>query len=330
MQGRTVLAASLVAALSLVLAVSAVLAGSHRALADDYPSHPIKVIVPFGAGGSTDVAARLIANALSQTFGQQVYVENKSGAEGNIGLEAAARSAPDGYTILVATDSISSSPHLFKLAIDPLKDLIPIAQVSRQPVVLAVNPALGVASVAELVALAKKQPGMTFAASGIGSQQHIVGAWFARIAGIELTHVPFRGGGEAANDLLAGHVMIASLGSSPLMPFYKAGQVRLLAQSTAARSPSLPEIPTYEEAGIAGLVMEQWVGAFVPTGTPPEIAARLNAAINKALADPDLRERFTKLAQEPVGGTSEQFTRLVQQDSEKYARLIRDLKISTE
>jgi tripartite-type tricarboxylate transporter receptor subunit TctC len=330
MRRPAILSASLAAAFGLALAGIALLEGVGSALAEDYPSHPIRIIVPFGAGGSTDIAARLVANALSQTFGQQVYVENKSGAEGNIGLEAAAKAAPDGYTILVATDSVSSSPHLFKLAIDPLRDLIPIAQVSRQPVVLAVNPALGVSSVAELVALAKKQPGMTFAASGIGSQQHIVGEWFAKIAGIELTHVPFRGGGEAANDLLAGHVMIASLGSSPLMPFYKAGQVRLLAQSTATRSPTLPDVPTYQEAGIAGLEMEQWVGAFVPTGTPPEIVARLNAALNKALADPDLRERFSKLAQEPVGGTSEQFARLVQHDSEKYARLIEDLRISTE
>ena len=298
--------------------------------AEQYPTHPIRIIVPFGAGGSTDIAARLIAHALSQAFGQQVFVENKSGAEGSIGLEAAAKAAPDGYTILVATDSVSSSPHLFKLSIDPLKDLTPIVQVSRQPVMLAVNPALGVTSVAELVALAKKQPGMSFAASGIGSQQHIVGEWFAKIAGIQLTHVPFRGGGEAANDLLAGHVMIASLGSSPLMPFYKSGQVRLLAQSTATRSPNLLEIPTYQEAGIAGLEMEQWVGAFVPAGTPPDVVERLNIAINKALADPDLRDRFAKLAQEPVGGSAEQFSRLVQKDSEKYARLVKELNISTE
>ena len=245
--------------------------------AQDWPSRPIRFIVPFPAGGSTDVAARVIGEFLSRALGQQILIENKSGASGSVGMEAAAKSAPDGYTILVSTDQVASAPHILKMNFDPLKDLVPVIQLSRQPVVLAVHPSLGVNSLAELIALAKAQPGMSYATSGVGSQQHIVADWFAQLAGIKLEHVPYRGGGQAINDLIAGHVKIGSLGSSPLIPHYKAGTLRLLAQTTPARSPSLPDVPTYQEAGIKGLVLDQWLGVFVPAGTPPAIADRLNA-----------------------------------------------------
>ena len=167
---------------------------------------------------------------------------------------------------------------------------------------------------------------MSFATSGVGSQQQIVAEWFAQLAGIKLVHVPYRGGGQAINDLVAGHVKIASLGSSPLIPHYKAGTVRLLAQTTAARSPSLPDVPTYEEAGIK-LVLDQWLGVFVPAGTPPAIAARLNAEIGKALGEAAIRESFVQSAQEPVGGSAEAFSRLVREDFAKYERLVRELNI---
>src|SRR5581483_203542 len=189
-----------------------------------YPTRPIRVVVPFPAGGSTDVAARLIAEQLSRAFHQQVYVENKSGANGTVGIEDAARSKPDGYTLLVTTDAVASNPHVYHSNVDPSKDLVPIIQISRQPIVLAVHPSLGVNSVAELIALAKKQPGLPYATgSGLGSGQHIAVQWFAEIAGIKLEQVPYRGGGQAINDLIGGHVKIGSLGSTPLMPHYKAG-----------------------------------------------------------------------------------------------------------
>ena len=168
--------------------------------------------------------------------------------------------------MLIAPDQVTSAPHVFKVSFDPLKDFVPVIQLSRQPVVLAVHPKLGVGSVAELVALAKQRPGLSYATSGVGSQQHMTAEWFAQIAGIKLEHVPYRGGAQAINDLVAGHVMIGSLGSTPLIPHYKAGTLRLLAQTTAERSPSLPDVPTYQEAGIK-LVLDQWLGVFVPAGT---------------------------------------------------------------
>jgi len=297
------------------------------AAAQEWPNRPIRFIVPFPAGGSTDVAARVIGEHLSHTLGQQIVIENKSGASGVVGAEAAAKSAPDGYTILIGTDQVDTWPHLFKLNFDPMKDLVPVIQLSRQPVVLAVHPSLGPTTLAELVALAKQRPGMSYATSGVGSQQHITAQWFAQIAGIKLDHVPYRGGGQAINDLIAGHIKISSLGSSPLIPHYKAGALRLLAQSTQARSPSLPEVPTYQEAGIKGLVIDQWLGVFVPAGTPPALAARLNALIDQSLTDARIRESFLQSAQEPVGGSAEAFARLAREDFEKYGKLVKELDI---
>ena len=295
--------------------------------AQEWPSRPLRFIVPFPAGGSTDMAARLVGEHLSRTLGQQIVVENKSGASGVVGAEFAAKSAPDGYTILIGTDQVATWQHLFKLNFDPVKDLTPVVQLSRQPVVLAVHPSLGPTTLAELIALAKQRPGMSYATSGVGSQQHIAAQWFAQIAGIKLDHVPYRGGGQAINDLVAGHVKIASLGSSPLIPHYKAGILRLLAQTTKDRSPSLPDVPTYQEAGVKGLVLDQWLGVFVPVGTPPAIAERLNDVTNKALADARIRDSLLQSAQEPVGGSAAAFSRLVGQDVETYGRLVRDLEI---
>jgi tripartite-type tricarboxylate transporter receptor subunit TctC len=296
--------------------------------AQAYPNKPIRFVVPFPAGGSTDVGARLVAESLSRAFGNQVYVENKSGANGTIGVEDAAKSPPDGYTILVMTDSVASNPHVFHTSIDPTKNLLPIIQVSRQPIVLAAHPSLGVNSLSELIALAKKQPGMPYATgSGVGSAQHMVVQWFAQIAGLTLEQVPYRGGGQAINDLIGGHVKLGSLGSTPLISHYKAGKLRLLAQTSKIRSPSLPDVPTFEEAGVKGLILDQWLGVFAPAGTSAEIASRLNGEINKAIADPAVRKNFLDSAQEPVGGTADQFAALVREDYAKFGRLVKELNI---
>ena len=264
--------------------------------AQDWPTKPVRLIVPFAAGGSTDVAARLVGEYLSRAFGQQVYVENRTGANGVVGTEAAAKSDPDGYTLLIAPDAIASNSHVYKVNYDALKDLLPVVQISRQPIVLAAHPSLGVNSLAELVALSKKEPGQRYGTgSGVGSGQHMVVQWFAKLAGIELEQVPYRGGGQAINDLIAGHVKLGSLGSTPLIPHYKAGKLILLAQTTAARSPSLPDVPTFQEAGINGLVLDQWLGMFVPAGTPPRIIARLNAEVGKALADQAIKTLLAEL-----------------------------------
>ena len=298
--------------------------------AQEWPNRPVRFIVPFPAGGSTDVGARLVGEYLSRSLRQQIVVENKSGANGNIGIETAAKSAADGYIVLVATDAVSSNPLVYKMNVDPLKALTPVIQLSRQPIVLAAHSSLGVASLAELIALAKQQPGLRYATgSGVGAQ-HMVVQWFASIAGIKLEQVPYRGGAPAINDLIAGHVKLGSLGSTPLIPHYKAGTLRLLAQSTEKRSPSLPDVPTYQEAGIKGLVLDQWLGVFVPVGTPPIITARLNTEINRALAEAAIRESFLQSAQEPVGGSADAFAQLVHGDFATYARLVKELNIKAD
>ena len=300
-----------------------------------WPSKPLRWIVPYSPGGSTDIATRPLAERVGQALGGTAgghsgVVENRAGAAGNIGVEAAAKSAPDGYTLLVAVDAMASNPHQYKLSWDPFRDFVPVIQLARQPVVLAVHPSLGVSSVAEFVAAAKLKPGLGFATSGAGSQQHMAAEWFAKLAGIRLTHVPYKGGGQAITDLVGGQIQVGSLGSSPLIPHYKAGKLKLLAQSTATRAASLPDVPTYEEAGYKGLVIEQWLAVFVPAGTPADIVARLNAEIGKALADPGIRERYAQAALEPVGGTPGDLARLLRSDYDKYARLIRELDIRIE
>jgi len=311
-----------------LLAAAAIIATA--AQAQEWPSRPVRIIVPFPAGGSTDVAARPIAQYLTQAIGQQVYVENKPGANGLIGIEAAAKSSPDGYTVLVGSDAVASNPHVYRMNIDPLKDLIPIIQLSRQPMVLAVHPSLGVTSLVSLIALAKQQPGLRYVTGGGVGAQHMVVQWFARLAGIKLEQVAYRGGAPAINDLIAGHVKIGSLGSTPLMPHYQADTLRLLAQSTQKRSPSLPDVPTFQEAGIEGLVLDQWLGVFVPAGTPPSVVARLNTEINKALTQAAIRDSFLQSAQEPVGGSAETFLQLVREDFAKYGRLVKELNIKAD
>lgn len=292
------------------------------------PNKPIKIIVPFPVGGSTDVGARVVAAYLSRSLGQQVFVENRSGANGTVGVEDAAKSAPDGYTLLVTIDAVASNPHVFKTNINPTKDLSPIVQLSRQPIVMAVHPSLGVNSVAELVSLAKQQPGLRYATgSGLGSPQHMAMQWFAQIADIRLEQVPYRGGGQAITDLIGGYVKLGSLGSTPLIPHYRAGTLRLLAQTTAKRSESLPDVPTFEESGIAGLVLDQWLGVFAPGGTPPAIVARYNTELNNALVDPAVRKSFMDSAQEPVGGSTDQFAQFVSAEYAKFERLAKQLNI---
>jgi tripartite-type tricarboxylate transporter receptor subunit TctC len=313
----------LLAALAALIAIAPL-----AARAQEWPNRPVRMIVPFAAGGSTDVAARLVGEYLSRALGQQVFIENKTGANGNIGIEAAAKSEPDGYTILIAPDAIVSNPHVYKVNYDPLKDLTPVIQLSRQPIVLAAHPSLGVKTLADVIAVAKREPGLRYAlGSGVGSAQHMVGEWFAQIAGIQLQAVAYRGGGQAINDLIAGHVKLGSLGSTPLLPHYKAGTLLLLAQTTEARSQSLPDVPTYQEAGVQGLVLDQWLGAFVPAGTPAAITTRLNSEMGKALADPGIRANLVGSAQDPVGGTAEAFSRFVGDEFGKYERLVKELKM---
>jgi tripartite-type tricarboxylate transporter receptor subunit TctC len=313
--------------LSLAGAAVAASAVSSPAWSEAYPTKPIRFIVPLAAGGGTDFLARLVGEYLSRSLSHQVLVENRTGAGGTIGTEAAAKSPPDGYTVLISNDNLASAPHLLKVNGDYLKDNVPVIQIARQPLVWAVHYSLGVNTLAEFIAAMKARPGQGYATSGVGTNQHFLGEWFAKSAGIKLEHVPYRGAGQAINDMVAGHVPIGTLGPTSMMSHYEAKTLRFLAQASETRSPSLPEVPTFQESGFNGLVLDQWFGAFVPAGTPAEIIARLNAEIAKAVTDPTIRDNMLKTANEPIGGTPEQFGRLAEADSEKYARLVKELNI---
>jgi tripartite-type tricarboxylate transporter receptor subunit TctC len=298
---------------------------------NDWPSHPIRFVVPYPVGGSTDIAARVVADYLSSSLGARVIVENRSGANGNIAMEYVSQSAPDGYTILVSTEAVSSNPHVYKMDFDPLQTLTPIVELSHQPIALAVHTSLGVTTLDQLTVLAKQQPGMRFATgSGVGSMQAMVALWYAKLVGINLVQVPYRGGGEAINDLISGEVKVGSFGGTPLIPQYKAGLINVLAQSMAMRSAALPDVPTFTEAGLPDLVVDQRIGLLAPTGTPPDIIARLNAAVNAALRDDKVRKAFADQAQEPAGGTPEQYAKRVKDDSDKDARLAQELNVKAE
>lgn len=313
----------------LTLAGAAVAAPAVSSLGwtQSYPSRPIRVIVMLAAGGGTDYLARLTGEFVSRALGQQVVVENRTGAGGTIGIETVSKSAPDGYTVLFSNDNIASAPQIIKVNGDYQKDLVPVIQIARQPLVWAVHQQLKLNTLAEFIAEMKQRPGKGYATSGVGSNQHFLGEWFLKSAGIKLDHVPYRGAGQAVNDLIAAHVPIASLGPTSLMPHYHEKTLRFLAQSSEKRSSTLPEIPTFQESGFKGLVLDQWFGVFVPAGTPPEIVTRLNTEFGKSLEVASIREGMLKAANEPVGGSPEQFARLVRDDSEKYSRLSKELGI---
>lgn len=295
-----------------------------------WPDRPIRFIVPLAPGGAIDFVARQTGEVLSRNLGQQVVVENRTGAGGTIGMDTAMKSAPDGYTILITNDNAASAPHILSLSYDYTKELMPVCDLGHQPQAFAVHPTLGVGSVKEYVENAKKNPGVGFATSGVGSNQHVVGAWFAKEAGITLEHVPYRGAGQAVNDLIAGHVKSCFLGPTALIAHHKAGTIKIIGQSSARRSPTLQDIPTLEESGYKGLVLEAWYAAFAPKGTPVEIVQQLNAEFNKALKDPRLVDAFTKGSMEPIGGTPQDLGKLAQADSAKYARLVKELNIKVQ
>jgi len=294
-----------------------------------YPSKTIRFIVPLAPGGAIDFIARQVGDVLSRTLGHTVVVENRTGAGGTIGMDLAMKSDSDGYTVLITNDNAASAPHIMSLPYDYTKELQPVCYLGRQSQIMAVHKELGVSTVRELVDYVKKNPGLGFATSGVGSNQHVVGEWFAKEAGLKMEHVPYRGAGQAINDLVAAHVKMAWLGPTALMPHYKAGTVELLAQSASKRAPTLQEVPTLEEAGFKGLVLDAWYAAFVPKGTPAEIVGKLNKEMNESLKDPKLLANFTTGAVEPIGGTPDEMGKLAQADSVKYARLIKDLNIRT-
>ena len=317
----------LTARLALAIGSAAAMLAPFEVNAQEYPSRPIRIVVPFPAGGSNDVAARIVADHLPAILGQTIYVENKGGANGTIGTTDVARSAPDGHTILVTSDSVVTNLYNFKSAADPGKELTPLVQISRQPVVLVLHPSLGASSVSQFVEIAKQQPGLRYGTgSGIGSPQNVVAEWFAQLASIKLEQVPYRGGGPLMNDLVGAHIKAATMGATPAIPFHQAKSLLLIAQSGAMRSPSLPDVPTFKEAGFDQLVLSQWIGVFGPAGLPAPIAQKLNADVNKVLAIESVRAALLQSAQDPVGGAQLNFAAVVRDDIEKYGRLKKQLE----
>jgi len=294
-----------------------------------WPNRPIKFIVPLAPGGGIDFVARAVGEYVSRHIGQQVVVENRTGAGGTVGMDAAMRSPPDGYTVLITNDNAASAPHVMRLAYDYTKELDPVMFLARQPTVLCAHPSLGISTVAALIAHVKANPGQGYATSGVGTNQHILGEWLKRETGLRLDHVPYRGAGQAINDLIAGHVKIALLGPTATVPHYKAGTLRLLANSSAKRPPYIPDVPTLEEAGLKGVVLESWYGAFVPKGTPAAVVTRLNAEMAKALIDPAMTASFNRGSMEAAGGPPSAMGTQAREDSVKYERLVRELNIRT-
>jgi tripartite-type tricarboxylate transporter receptor subunit TctC len=303
------------------------LLSSSLALAQGWPSKPVRFVVPFPPGGSTDVAARSLADKLSQSLGQQVVVENRGGAGGALGTGEVARAAPDGYTFLFAANAVSILHLAVKdLPYDMLRDFVPVTQVTTQPNAVAVNASLPVNDIKGLIAHARANK-VAYAHAGNGGGQHLSGELLKRMGGFDMLGVPYRGGGQAITDLLGNQVQVAVLGSTPLMPHHKSGKIRILAFTSMERFSGMPEIPTLHELGFKGFDATQWLGLLAPKGTPAEAIKRLQEETARALKLPDVQARLAGAALQPVGSTPEQFGALIKAEIESFGKLARELGI---
>jgi tripartite-type tricarboxylate transporter receptor subunit TctC len=315
---------------SFVLALCAAFATG--AAAQPFPSKPIRLVVTYPAGGGADLMARLIAPKMAETLGQPVVVENKPGASGQIGAGEVARAAPDGYTLGLDAANHAVNPSLFpKLPYDPEKAFHPISLLVQFPNVLVVTPSFAARNVQELIAMAKARPGtIAFASSGNGSAQHLAGELFRQKANVDITHVPYKGGGPALNDVIGGQVPVFFANMASGLPHVKGGRLRALAITGAQRSPALPEAPTMAEAGLAGYKVYEWNAVLAPAGTPAPIVARLAEAIGKALQAPDVRERVASLGGEIAALGPAETARFIREQTELWGRVVRAANIRPE
>ncbi len=316
----------------LVLA-TAVLIGFAAASADaqDYPDRPVKIIVPTPPGGPVDVIARLTANSLQNSLGKGFVVENRAGAGNTIGSKDAAEAAPDGYTLLYSSASgLVIAPLLHPDAgYDPLKSYDPVALVGESSNILVVNPSVPANTVQELVAYAKANPGkINFSSGGIGVLPHLIGEMFKARAGIDIVHVPYKGGGPSINDVVAGNVQMTFEGTSVLLPLIQAGRLRALAVTTPKRIPQLPDVPTMVESGFPNFVSTSWTGLLAPAHTPRPVIAKLNAAINEGLKTPELKTALERLSNEPTGGSPADFTAVIKADLDKWSPIVNSLGLN--
>jgi tripartite-type tricarboxylate transporter receptor subunit TctC len=311
------------------IALSLIAAGG--AWAQQYPNRPVRVVVPFGAGGSTDVLIRIVATKLPEVLGQQVVIDNRTGAGSMIGTEIVAKSAPDGYTLLGAGSPFAIVPNLYKkVPYDARKDFAPIMQIASQPYGLVVHPSLNVNSVKELIALAKKEPGKhNYASSGQGGAMHLFQALFVSMAGIDLVHVPYKGSGPVRGDLVGGQVKIGCLGLSSIINHHKAGQLRIIAVTTAKRSPELPDIPAIAET-LPGYDASLWTGFAAPAGTPAAVIKRLHGDISKLMQTAEVRTAFQRAGTDIVATDPKAFGDFLRVELDKWGKVVRDLKLQVQ
>jgi tripartite-type tricarboxylate transporter receptor subunit TctC len=313
------------AALALSLAGGSVMAQA-------WPSRPISLIVPFPAGGTTDVLARAVGQELSKNLGQPVIVESKPGAGSTLGADYVAKAKADGYTLLMGAVHHTIATSVYKkLSYDFQKDFAPVSTVALVPNVLVVNPNVQAKNVKELLALAKADPGkLTYGSNGNGTGQHLIGAQFEGMGGVQLLHVPYKGSGPLTTDLLGGQITMSFDTITPVLPQIKAGKLRALAVTTATRSKALPDVPTLDESGLKGFNLGTWFGVLAPAATPRDIVSRLNAEIVKIINSPEFRKKMDDIGAEPIGNTPEQMAKQIKDDTERFARLVKDAKVSIE
>lgn len=295
------------------------------AVANDYPTKPVRVLVGYAPGGATDVVARLVAQKLSTQLGQQFVVENKAGANGNIAAEIAARSSPDGLTLYLGAINNTINASLYnKLPFDFIKDFAPVCLIATVPNILVVHPSVPAKNVSEFIALAKAKPGqMNFASSGSGSSIHMSGELFKLMAGVDMTHIPYKGSAPAVTDLLGGRVQSMFDNAPSALQHVKSGKLRALAVTGAQRSPAIPDVPTMIEAGLPGYVVNSWFALFAPANTPRETIQKLNDEVNKALKMPDMQENLAKLGADPAGNTPQQLAEFVASETTKWAKVVK-------
>lgn len=298
-----------------------------------YPSKPVRLIVPAAPGGGADFLARIVGTKLQEQTGQSFVVDNRAGASGTIAADLTAKSAPDGYTLLLGqSTSIAIAPHIYpKLPYDTLRDLKPVTLVAEVPNMVVVHPGVPVNSVKDLIALAKAKPGtLNFGSAGNGAPSHLAGEMFKAAAGVDLVHVPYKGAGPATNDLLAGQIQVMFAPMVAVMPHVKAGRLKALAVTSGKRSPAVPDLPTLAESGLKDFAIVSWFGFFVPAATPPAVVDKLHQETVKALKSPETIERFAKEGAEPAGNTPAEFAAYVQQESARYAKVLKDNNIKAD
>lgn len=327
MQRRLTLAAGSATQLILAVLITCLATLGHSpAFAQDYPSRPIRIIVPFSAGGAVDGPIRVVAQELSKRMGQQVVIENKPGAGATIGSEAVAKALPDGYTLLLASQTNAIAASLYtKLSFNPVDDFAPISLIGREPGVLVVHPSMPAKSVQELIAYAKERPGQVdYASSGNGSGQHLFAAMFGSMAGIKLSHVPYKGSGQATTDLIGGQVKVSIPGVAGMMGHIKAGKLRPLAVTGVKRSPQLPDVPTLDESGIKGYAAYVWMGLLAPKGTPTPIIDKLHRELVTVMATNEVKNYFMQASIEAVGGTPAEFDSYFREERDRWAKIVKE------